>query len=259
MKKTRTSKDRSGNLKEQVLQTLRENRTQAFTAKQLAKKLQLKGDRYEKPLRDMLDFLIETDEIAMLSNGAYRYNSKTTSRTGVVEWVSPHHAFVVTEGEDDDVWVHASNLNGALDGDTVRVAVSTYRVGRKPAGEVSEIIQRRRDEFVGLIEIARRHAFIIPDNRRMYTDIYVPLDETGKAQDGEKVLVKITQWGDAEQGPEGRVVEVLGRAGEHETEMHAIMAEFGLPFRFPETIEKEADAIQNDIAAEGKSAFTSPT
>ncbi len=245
-------KDRGSNLKDQVLNALRANRNQAFTAKQLAKKLQLKGDKYEKPLRDMLDFLIETDEIAMLSNGAYRYNSKTQTKTGVVDWVSPHNAFIVVEGEEQDVWVHTSNLNGALDGDTVNVIVYLHRAGRRAEGEVSEILQRKRDEFVGVIEIAKRHAFVIPDNRKMYTDIYIPLSAVGKAKDREKVLVKITHWGDAEQGPAGKVIEVLGKAGEHETEMHAILAEFGLPFRFPEDVEREANAIQNSIETEVK-------
>ncbi len=246
------SKERSHSLKDQVLNALRDNRNQAFTAKQLAKKLQLKGERYEKPLQDMLDFLIETDEIAMLSSGAYRYNSKTQTKTGVVDWVSPHNAFIVVEGEEQDIWVHSSNLNGALDGDTVKVIVYMHRAGKRAEGEVAEIMQRKRDEFVGVIEIAKRHAFVIPDNRKMYTDIFVPLTAIGKAQDREKVLVKITNWGDAEQGPEGRVTEVLGKAGEHETEMHAILAEFGLPFRFPEDVEREAKAIQNSIETEVK-------
>jgi len=250
LKKKKLNKDRSDNLKEQVLIVLRENRNQAFTVKQLAKKLQLKGEQYEKSLRDMLDFLIETDEIATLSNGAYRYNSKTMTKTGVVDWVSPHNAFIIVEGDEQDVWVHSSNLNGALDGDTVKVIVYLHRAGHKAEGEVAEIIQRKRDQFVGVIEIAKRHAFVIPDHRKMYTDIYVPLSGIGKAQDREKVLVKITNWGDAEQGPSGEVTEVLGKAGEHETEMHAIMAEFGLPFRFPEEVEKEANAIGNNIAEE---------
>ncbi|MDJ1468754.1 ribonuclease R [Xanthocytophaga flava] len=248
--KKSAGKDRAINLKEQILSVLRQNRSQAFTAKQLAKKLQLKGDRYEKSLRDMLDFLIETDEISMLSNGTYRYNTKTQTKTGVVDWVSPHYAFIVVGNDEKDIWVHSSNLNGALDGDTVNVVVYMHRAGSKPEGEVSEILQRKKDEYVGIIEITKRHAFVIPDNRKMYADIYIPLDSIGNAKDREKVLVKITHWGDAEQGPQGKVTEVLGKAGEHETEMHSIMAEFGLPFRFSEEVEAEAKAIRNDIESE---------
>lgn len=255
MKKKKSShKDdtqQDSGLKDQILNLLRSHRSQAFTGKQLAKRLGMDDRRYDKPLADTLQFLLETDQIAQLSNGAYRYHSKTQTKTGTVDWVSPHFAFVIT-GDEEDVWVHNSNLNGALDGDIVKVVVYLHRAGKRAEGEVSEIIQRKRDEFVGVIEIAKRHAFVIPDNRKMYTEIHIPLDAIGKAQDGEKVLVKITEWGDAEGGFKGKVVEVLGKAGEHETEMHAIMAEFGLPFRFPPEVEAEAKKIKNSISAEVK-------
>ncbi len=252
-KKTNTSdqsEDRIHTLKDEVLNLLRENRKQAYTLRQIATKLNLKGETYIKPLGDMLDFLIETDEIALVRTTMYRYNSKTVAQVGVVDWVSPHFAFVIVEGQQEDVWVHKSNLNGALDGDTVKVVMYLHKAGRRAEGEVAEIMSRKRDEFVGVIEILNKHAFVIPDNRKMYTDIYVPLDATGKAKNREKVLVKISRWGDADQGPEGKVTEVLGRAGEHETEMHAIMAEFGLPFRFPPEVDAEAKKIKNVIEKE---------
>ena len=249
---TSRAKKPAGDLKGQIIDLLRQNRSQAFTGKQIAKRLEIKGPEFEKALADMLGFLLETDEVAQLSNGAYKYNAKTALQTGTVEWVSPHYAFVVTGDEAGDVWVHRSNLNGALDGDGVKVAVYLHSYGKKLEGEVAEILSRKRDEFVGVIEFARGNAFVIPDHRRMYTDIHVPLDAVGKAKNGEKVVVKITEWGDVEQGPTGRVTEVLGKAGQHETEMHAIMAEFGLPFRFEPELVAEADSIQNDIAAEVK-------
>jgi ribonuclease R len=129
----------------------------------------------------------------------------------------------------------------------VKVAVYMGRNGR-PEGEVVEILERKRDEFVGKVEILPKYAFVIPDSRKMYMDIYVKQEDINGARANEKVIVKITQWHSQGRNPEGAIVRVLGKAGEHETEMHSIMAEFGLPFEFPKEVQQEAEKISEGIS-----------
>jgi ribonuclease R len=134
-----------------------------------------------------------------------------------------------------------------MDGDTVKVAVYSASGGKRKEGEVIEVLQHKKDEYVGTIEILAKYAFVVPDNKKMYADIYVKEDNINGAKEGEKVLVKITQWPSENRKPEGEVIQVLGKAGEHNTEMHAIMAEFGLPFDFPERVVQEAEKIEEGI------------
>jgi ribonuclease R len=186
--------------------------------------------------------------LTKLRNGSFKISTNSSKQvTGVVDHVSSRYAFVVTEESDQDIWISTPALKGALDGDTVKVAMYAQSNGRRPEGEVVEILQHKKDEYVGLIEVLPKYAFVIPDNKKMYTDIYVRQEHINGAKDGEKVLVKVTQWPSNERKPEGEVIQVLGKAGEHHTEMHAIMAEFGLPFSFPENTVAEANNIEEGI------------
>ncbi len=237
------------NLKDIVLSFLQDNKTTAFTERQITKKLGLPR-KHEEALSEILDFLVTTGVAQRLRNGAYKFHAKTLVKTGTVDHVSARFAFIVAGDGEDDVWVSSDALHGALDGDTVKVAVYTHSLGRRPEGEVIEVLQRKRDEFVGVMEMRAKYGFVVPDNRKMYTDIYVNKGDLNGAQEGDKVVVKVTQWPDAEgKKPEGTVTRVLGKAGEHEAEMHSIMAEFGLPFEFPTEVEAEANAISTEIPA----------
>jgi ribonuclease R len=139
-------------------------------------------------------------------------------------------------------------LRGAIDGDTVRVKLfSDYRSGRRREGRVEEILERGRVELVGEVELWPKYGIVVLDNRRVYDDVYIPEAKLKNAKDGEKVLLKITQYPTRSRRMEGEVLEVLGKAGTHETEMHAILAEFGLPYKFPEEVEAESNAISEVI------------
>ncbi|MFT7031892.1 MAG: ribonuclease R, partial [Cyclobacteriaceae bacterium] len=132
-------------------------------------------------------------------------------------------------------------------GDTVSIQIKSS--GKRPEGKVVEIINRKKTEFVGRIEIMSRYAFVVPDSRKVHLDIFVSPDKIGKAKHNDKVIVKIKEWhGGANKSPIGKVTEVLGKAGENETEIHSIMAEFDLPFRFPDHIEQEAEKIDITIS-----------
>ena len=168
---------------------------------------------------------------------------------GTVDMVSSRYAYVICENNEEDIWIDFKNLNGALDGDKVRVLVYA-RVNKKDKrkeGEILEILERKRDHFVGKIELSPRFAFVIPDSKKMFYDIFVPLGKTKNAMNGQKVVVKITKWPENGRNPEGEVVDILGFSGENEVEMHAILLEYGLPHKFPEEVIKVSEKLSCEI------------
>ncbi len=196
-----------------------------------------------------LDQLATAGRISVSEDGLISSQAEAQYIVGRIEHVNARFAYLVSESLEEDMKLATEDLNGAYDGDTVRVRISAKKRRGEWAmqGTVTEILQRGRTEYVGVIDIEKRFAFVVVDYRRMYEDIFVKLDDLNGAQDGDKVVVQITRWADAQRGPAGVVKEVLGPAGSHDTEMHAIMADFGLPYDFPAEIEKEAEAISDQI------------
>ena len=155
--------------------------------------------------------------------------------------------FVRIEGQEEDVFVKASKTRGALHGDTVRVAVTQEREGnvRRRSGEIIAIIERSRKPFVGILHIVGKQAWVLMSSKTMPYDISVPIPEGG--QRGMKVAAVVDEWPRGENGPIGHVVDILGMPGENDTEMHAILAEFGLPYKFEKAVEDAADLISDEI------------
>jgi ribonuclease R len=249
--KTSTKKKKNTAKTPSFIDTLRkyfkENPHQGISIKQLFRKLEVRSRLQKSKLAQDLEKLAQMGEVAMDSEGYYRGSEAQEAIEGVVDFVNPKFAFVVCEGQEDDIWVSADDLKFALDGDRVKVRVLPMRSGKKIEGEITEIISRTKDEFVGKIELSDRYAFVIADSRKMHLDIFVPHTQINKARHGDKVIVKITEWHDAKSSPVGTVINVLGKAGMHETEMHAILAEFGLPVEFPEEVIEESKTIKEAI------------
>ena len=155
--------------------------------------------------------------------------------------------FVRIEGQEEDVFVKASKTRGALHGDTVRVAVTQEREGnvRRRSGEIVAIVERSKKPFVGILHIVGKQAWVLMSSKTMPYDISVPVPEGGVR--GMKVAAVVDEWPRGEAGPVGHVVDVLGMPGENNTEMHAILAEFGLPYKFDKAVENAADAISDEI------------
>lgn len=141
-----------------------------------------------------------------------------------------------------DIYIHKNNTNHALHLDSVKVRVIDG-IGRALEGEVIEIIQRFKEEYVGVVQISPRYAFFIPDSHKLSIDFYIPLDKLMGAEDGQKVIAKITNWSEAAKNPNGEIVKILGNAGEHETEIHSILEEYGLPYDFEHDVIAEANII----------------
>lgn len=179
-----------------------------------------------------------------------RFSAAANYITGTVDMTSSGSAYVVAEGRDQDIYIAQRNTLNAMDKDKVKVRLINDRRGKKPEGIIEEIILRAKSEFVGTVQISKDFAFLIPDNQKIPFDIHIPLDKTKGAKNGQKALAKMTKWEAGRKNPQGEVIKVLGDAGMHETEIHAILAEFGLPSDFPEAVNKEADRIPTEITQE---------
>ncbi|NIJ50917.1 ribonuclease R [Dyadobacter arcticus] len=220
----------------------------------------------DKKVRQLInEILHELEEAGRLiyNNGSYAaapdVKPVIKGLTGRIDRVNKSFAFAIVDGRDDDIFIEAELLNGAWDGDIVNVQQLTKnnrgsRNGRNDAGKnrvegrVTDIVTRSNAEIVGIIEINQRYAVVQPDNKKLFDPIFIEVDETGEAEDGDKVIVKVKEWPTRRSQAEGEIVTVLGKAGNNDVEMHAILAEFGLPYQFPEAVEAEAKKIPDKIA-----------
>lgn len=223
------------------------NPHKVYSIKRLFKNLKVRHKSAKVQLVDDLEKLTDAGFIVMDSNGDFRRNIEIPSYEGVVDFVNPRFAFIICDDLENDIWVDSRDLKFALDGDRVRVQVTGQGRGDRLEGKVEEVLERRRNEFVGKIEMSERFAFVVADNKKMHLDIFIPQKGIKNAQRGDKVVVKIVEWHTAKNSPVGVVKEVLGQAGTHETEMHAILAEFDLPITFPEDVLNESNRIRSRV------------
>ncbi len=254
-----TNKNKGGkqtdaaSLARRILQFLDAHYGEEFNSKQLIKKLEIRDALTKGGVEPVLSKLVEAGSVSRNPRNYYSSTKDPEFIEGIVDFVNPRFAFIVPldpEKVDGDILVKEADLKQALDGDKVHVMAYPLKgkTGRVE-GKVLEVLERSRDEFVGRVEISPRFAFVVPDFKKMHKDIFVHRGGLNGAQHGEKVVVKLTEWREGDKNPTGEVTRVLGKAGEHEVEIHSIMAEFGLPFEYPEEPEKEAEAISEKITA----------
>ena len=190
------------------------------------------------------------DKIHETEIGKYQIISKSEYYEGIVDMTSRKTGYFVCDELEDDVFIPFINLNHALDGDKVKAYIYNRRSSRKPEAEVLEILERKKTEFVGVIDIQKNFAFVTTANAKMYTDIFIPKNKIGDAEHGDVVLVTLEDWPKKADPPFGSVIKVLGKPGEHNTEIHAILAEYGLPYDFPIEVEAYANKIDTSITEE---------
>jgi ribonuclease R len=234
--------------KQQVFGFLDKHLGQDFSIKQIIRKLGIRDKKSKEMVVEAILTMEKNGTIAQVRSGNFKSNKESVELIGRVDYVNPRFAFIVIEGQETDVRVYSKNLMNALDGDTVKVRVIGEDAGR-PEGEVTEIVKRLKDEFVGRLELSPRFAFVVPDNKKMYQDIFIPIEKIKGAKHKDKVIVKILEWPVRDKSPMGEVKDVLGAAGDNTAEMHSIMAEFGLPFYFDKKLIDEAEKIEEGITS----------
>ena len=248
-KKIKQKKKKNKDFSRDILVILQKNSGKSFSWKQIAEKLKATSTEMRNDIIASLAKLVKQSHINETSQGHFQAQSATYYHQGVVDMASNGNAYVVCEDLDQDVFVPNNLLNKALHGDVVEVYVFPRR-REKLEGEITQIIERKRTTFVGVVQMQKNFAFVIPTDRRMYTDIFVPKADCNGAEDGDKVLVRIAQWTSRANSPYGVVEKVLGKPGEHHTEMHAILAEYGLPHEFPAEVEAYAQGLDTTIKQE---------
>lgn len=250
-KEKKQKKEKSG-LYSSLLSLLNESE-KGYTAQQLAKKLQVKKKSLIDDLYRLLESLLEDGKVEQLSNGNFRAKRAAAGKgvVGIVDHVNPRFAYVATGEEGSkDIYVQSRDLGSAIHGDTVKVTLLGKKNGASPEGKVVEIVKRGRDRFVGRMEISKSFGFIVPDFKKVYSDFFVYPENLNGAKANDKVLFEVTKWAEGDKSAEGKVIEILGKAGENNAEIHSIMAEFDLPFRFPESVLRESEKIQEGITNE---------
>ncbi len=239
-------------LTQMISDIFEKNKNVALNHKQIASKLNLKD---ADSTNTILEVLVEQTEKGVFirpERGKFRLKDLKTFIIGTVDMTADGSAFIVPDDEfEKDIFVAPRKIRNALHGDKVKVYVFAKKAsGRKKEGEIVEIITRAKTDFIGVAKISERFAFVIPDDRKMLHDIFVPLSDLNGAKNGQKVQVSITDWPEGAKNPIGKIINVLGTQGENNTEMNAILAQYGFPLSFPAAVELEANQIPETVSEE---------
>lgn len=242
-------------LQREVLKLFRQNPKKRLNPKQIARKLMIDNNR--DSVQHALDELVSANYLESL--GDFKYKITETGMPapqkkiaeGIVDITRTGSGFILVEGMEEDIFVPVKSMRSALNGDRVKIAYWRGRGRRKMEGEVIEILERATEHFVGVIRISQRYAFVIPDKFKMPVDIFIALDHTNGARDGEKVVVKIVEWHDEKRrSPVGVVTAVLGEPGTSDIEMKAILINSGFQLSFPESVLEESETLKGEISEE---------
>ena len=232
-----------------IINVFNENTEKTFNYKQISTFLEIKSESQRIFINQLLYELLEEDFLIEISRGKFKVNSRggyiegTIDRQGVKTYLIP-------DDNGEPVFIPERKTNHALLNDTVKVFLYARRKGQQPEGEVVEIIKRAKDTFVGILDVSDNYAFLLLDNRIMTNDIFIPKNKLNGGKNGQKVIVKLLGWEPNAKNPIGEVIDVLGDKGDNTTEMHAILAEFGLPYKYPSEVEAAADKIEAGITPE---------
>ena len=233
-----------------VLDFFHAKQDEVISLKYIFSELKLTTHPLKMLCMDILSDLLADDYITEVDKNKYKLNNHGVEMTGTFQRKSNGKNSFIPEGGGDPIFVAERNSAHAMNNDKVRIAFYAKRRGREAEGEVIEILERANDTFVGTLEVEKSYAFLVTENRTLANDIFIPKDKLKGGKTGDKAVVKVTEWPDKAKNPIGQVLDILGKAGDNTTEMHAILAEFGLPYVYPQSVEKAADKIPAEISAE---------
>lgn len=236
-------------LQQKIMEFLLKQNKQSFNYKQIAFAIEATNPQSRLDIINLLDELVAAEEIQEVGLGKYKaFSNRGTENVGVfVRRSNGKNAVVI---DDEQIMVAERNSMHALNGDKVRVMVSAARAGRDPEAQVIEILEAKDQVFIGTLKVDKTYSALVTDSKFLAADIIIPRNKLKGGKSGDKAIARITCWKDDEMNPRGEVVDILGRKGENTAEMHAILAEFGLPYKYPENVEKAADKIDAGITPE---------
>ena len=249
-KKKGKSKKGISNLTNTILSILKKDRNQAYNYKQIAAKLEVNDASSRNQIIKALADLAVKKEIEQVERGKFKAIINTEYHVGKLDIAAKGSGYIISDDFDDDVFIASNHINKALNGDEVEFYVYKRRHRGKLEGEITKILKREKSEYVGVIQLHDKYAFVIADSNKMYKDIFIPINKTLKAEHGDKVLVKLEDWPENADSPYGKVIQVLGKPGDHNTEIHSILAEYGLPHEFPHEVEAFANKLDTSITKE---------
>lgn len=245
-KKGRVIKDLTRN----IFKILNEDSSKHYNYKQIAAKIGITDTDGKTQILQKLVELKEKKKIKEIDRGKFQINEDRKYFIGTVDVTRSGNAYFISDDFESDIFVPSVNLGKALHEDTVRVYVYQRKRSKKLEGDVVEIIERAKQEFVGTLQMSKNFGFVVPDNERIPVDIFVAKSKINGAEHGDKVLAKLTDWPDNSKNPFGKITQVLGKPGDHDTEIHSILLEYGLPYEFPKHIEEEASKLPIEITKE---------
>ena len=230
-----------------VMEAFQASSKESFNYKQISKILGLEAQVQKLMVVDILYDLAADVFISEIDRGRYRFNGIGTLAVGTFTRRSNGKNSFLPEDGGTPVAVAERNSGHAMNGDKVKVQLFAKRKGAEQEAEVIEIVESSEKTFVGKLQVAKGFAFLVTENRTLANDIFIPKEHLKDGKNGDKAIVRIIEWPEGAKNPLGEVVDILGVAGQNDAEMHAILAEFGLPYKYPESVEKAAEEISGDI------------
>ena len=240
------AKQQHPNLFNEVLDVLKHNETKLLNYRQISTMLEITEESDRLYVIEAIEQLRLKDLLTEKEPGKFQYKSAENYVNGIIDFTSSGMAYVVTSPTEKDIIIQKGKTKDALHGDTVKVLLNSYDKYKRE-GVVAQVIQRKRTDFVGIAQVTAKNCFVVPDSHKLHIDFFIPNNKTKGVKNGQKVLVKLTNWSAGESNPVAEILEILGYPGQHTTEMHAIMAEYGLPEHFPDEIEAAAKGIPTEI------------
>ena len=230
-----------------IIQFLNDNSEKQYNYKQISAALDVSSEERRTTLRDVLDKLRDDELILETSRGKYKTNNRKPILEGRFERRSNGKNFFVPNDEGNIVYVPERNSKNAMNGDIVRIQLFAKRKRIEAEGEVIEILERAEARFIGTLEVQANFAFLVLDSRILANDIFIPKEHLKGGKSGDKAIVEIVEWPAKANNPIGKVIDILGVAGDNTTEMHAILAQYNLPYIYPKNVEEAAEKISAGI------------
>lgn len=251
---TTSGKKQAKDLHSLVLNYISQQKNTTFNYKQVAFAIGADTSAAHRAIALILAEMAFDGDLIEVSPGKYKAPQRSNVTTGTFIRRSNGKNSVVTDDDGETIFVAERNSMHALNGDKVRIIVAARRRGVEPEAEVLEIIEEKEQTFIGTLQVARQYAYLQTDSKFLATDIIIPRARLKGGTTGQKAIVRITSWPDDAKNPIGEVIDILGQTGDNTTEMHAILAEFGLPYRYPENVNAAAErigaGITDDVVAQ---------